>query len=82
VSRPASEVHRMSTDPTTVHVSVDPGQTLQEEQELVARVAAAIAESTGVQPEDVVVELHASERLQVPGTSVAERMQGSARWSA
>jgi phenylpyruvate tautomerase PptA (4-oxalocrotonate tautomerase family) len=71
-----------SPEPTTIHLTVDPGQTMEEEQALVARVVAAIADSTGAQPADVVVELHATERLQVAGTSVAERIQGSARWSA
>ena len=64
----------------TIRVTVDPQQTPKEEGELVARVAAAIAESTG--HEHVVVELERSEQVRVEGTTVAERMQGSARWSA
>lgn len=65
---------------TTVRLTVDPGQTPREEAELVARVAAAVAESTGT--DSVTVELERSEDLHVAGTSVADRMQGSARWSA
>jgi phenylpyruvate tautomerase PptA (4-oxalocrotonate tautomerase family) len=65
---------------TTVRLTVDPQQTPREEAELVARVAAAIAESTG--EDNVVVELESSEHVRVPGTTVADRMQGSARWSA
>jgi phenylpyruvate tautomerase PptA (4-oxalocrotonate tautomerase family) len=65
---------------TVVRLTVDPGQTLREEAELVARVAAAVAESTGA--DHVTVELESSEDLRVAGTSVADRMQGSARWSA
>jgi predicted regulator of Ras-like GTPase activity (Roadblock/LC7/MglB family) len=64
----------------TIRLSVDPQQTPKEEAELVARVAAAIAESTGDQ--DVTVELERSEQVRVEGTTVAARMQGSARWSA
>jgi tellurite resistance protein len=64
----------------SIRLSVDPQQTPKEEAELVARVAAAIAESTG--DDQVVVELEPSERLHVAGTTVAQRMQGSARWSA
>jgi phenylpyruvate tautomerase PptA (4-oxalocrotonate tautomerase family) len=64
----------------TIRLTVDPQQTPQEEAELVARVAAAIAESTG--ESEVVVELETSERLHVAGTTVAHRMQGSARWTA
>jgi phenylpyruvate tautomerase PptA (4-oxalocrotonate tautomerase family) len=65
---------------TTVRLTVDPQQTPREEAELVARVAAAIAESTG--DDNVLIELERSEHLQVAGTSVADRLQGSARWSA
>ncbi len=64
----------------SIRLTVDPQQTPKEEAELVARVAAAIADSTG--DDQVVVELEASERLHVAGTTVAHRMQGSARWSA
>ncbi len=65
---------------TTIKLSVDPGQTPQEEAELVARVAAAIAESTG--SDAIAIEIEKSEHVQVRGTGVADRMQGSARWSA
>lgn len=65
---------------TVVRLTVDPGQTLREEAELVARVAAAVTESTGA--DSVTIELERSEDLHVAGTSVADRMQGSARWSA
>jgi phenylpyruvate tautomerase PptA (4-oxalocrotonate tautomerase family) len=65
---------------TTVRLTVDPQQTPREEAELVARVAAAIAESTGT--DTLSIELERSEHVRVAGTSVADRMQGSARWSA
>jgi hypothetical protein len=65
---------------TTIRVTVDPQQTPKEEAELVARVAAALVESTG--DDNVTVELERSEQVRVAGTTVADRMQGSARWSA
>jgi phenylpyruvate tautomerase PptA (4-oxalocrotonate tautomerase family) len=64
----------------TVRLHVDPGSTPEEEAALVARVAAAIAESTG--SDEVVVELHRGQELVVGGSAVAERIQGSQRWSA
>jgi hypothetical protein len=64
---------------TTVKLTVDPHQTPEEEARLVARVAAAVAESTGA---DVVnFELERSEHVTVPG-GVGERMARGARWSA
>lgn len=64
---------------TTIKLHVAPDQTPDEEARLVARVAAAVAESTG---EDTVsFELVKSEHVSVSG-SIADRMQGSARWSA
>lgn len=64
---------------TTVKLTVDPNQTPEEEARLVARVAAAVAESTG---DDLVAfELERSERMQVAG-GVADRMSRGARWSA
>ncbi len=64
---------------TTIRLNVAPDQTPQEEAELVARVAAAIAESTGV--DTVAFELHKSEQVKVEGT-VADRITRGARWSA
>ncbi len=64
---------------TTVKLTVDPQQTPQEEAELVARVATAVAESTGV--DTVAFELSSSEQVRVRG-SVADRMGAAARWSA
>ncbi|HVM20040.1 MAG TPA: hypothetical protein VM307_08785 [Egibacteraceae bacterium] len=64
---------------TVIKLNVDPQQTPQEEAELVARVAAAMAEATGDQ--DISFELIKSERVEVSG-SVAERMRSSARWTA
>jgi phenylpyruvate tautomerase PptA (4-oxalocrotonate tautomerase family) len=63
---------------TTVKLHVDPDQTPAEEARLVARVAAAVAEQTG--SDTVAFELVKSEQLAVQG-SVADRMQGSDRWS-
>lgn len=65
---------------TNVQLTIDPGQTPEEEAALVARVAAALVEETG--EEDVRIELTSSEQVRVAGTGVAERMQSSARWSA
>lgn len=64
---------------TTVKLTVDPHQTPEEEAQLVARVAAAIAESTG----DNVVrfELEHSEDVHVT-RGVGDRMGRGARWSA
>jgi phenylpyruvate tautomerase PptA (4-oxalocrotonate tautomerase family) len=64
---------------TTIKLNVAPDQTPEEEAELVARVAAAVAESTG---SDVVsFELVKSEQVSVSG-SVAERMARGGRWNA
>jgi phenylpyruvate tautomerase PptA (4-oxalocrotonate tautomerase family) len=71
-----------STTPATVQtvtLPIEPGQTPDEEAELVARVAAAVVEDTGA--ETVNVELIQSEHVTIAG-SVADRMQGAARWSA
>ena len=64
---------------TTIKLNVDPQQTPEEEAQLVARVAAAMAEATG--SEEIAFELVKSENVEVSGT-VAERMGNSARWSA
>ena len=64
---------------TTVKLTVDPYQTPAEEAQLVARVAAAVAQSTG--DSTVAFELAKSEDVEVSGT-VAERMAWSARWCA
>ena len=67
------------TDPTTITLTVDPGQTPAEEAELLARVAAAVGEDTGGQ--DVKFALIRSEHVTVRG-ALADRMLGAARWSA
>ena len=64
---------------TNVKLTVDPHQTPEEEAQLVARVAAAVAESTGAQV--VNFELEHSEHVHVTG-GVADRMSRGARWSA
>ncbi|MPZ73419.1 MAG: hypothetical protein GEU74_09335 [Nitriliruptorales bacterium] len=64
---------------TVIKLNVDPQQTPQEEAELVARVAAAMAEATG--SDEISFELVKSENVEVSGT-VAERMSSSARWTA
>lgn len=64
---------------TVVKLTVDPNQTPEEEAQLVARVAAAITESTG--DEQITFELEKSEKVQVAG-SVADRMSRGSRWSA
>lgn len=64
---------------TTVKLTVDPHQTPEEEAQLVARVASAIAESTG---ENVVAfELTKSEDVHVK-YGVGDRMGRISRWSA
>lgn len=64
---------------TTVRLTVDPHQTPEEEAQLVARVAAAVADSTG----DNVVnfELTRSEDVHV-NHGVGDRMGRGVRWSA
>ena len=63
---------------TTIKLTVAPDQTPAEEAELVARVAQAVAESTG--EDTVAFELHKSEQVFVNG-SVAERMRRGSRWA-
>ena len=64
---------------TTISVTADPGQTPAEEAELLARVAAAVAEDTG--DVHVTTELVRSDTVTVSG-ALADRMQTAARWSA
>ena len=64
---------------TTIKLTVPPDQTPEEEAALVARVAAAVAESTGA--DTVSFELVKSEQVKVEGT-VADRMHAGARWNA
>ena len=64
---------------TIVKLTVDPHQTPQEEAELVARVARAVAEETG--DEMVQFELEKSEHVHV-NQGVGDRMGRGARWSA
>ena len=68
-----------SQKPTTIKLTVEPDQTPAEEAELVARVAAAVAEDTG--SDTVNFELIRSEHVTIQG-ALADRMQGAARWSA
>lgn len=64
---------------TTVKLTVDPQQTPEEEAQLVARVAAAVAESTG---EDIVAfELTKGEHVHV-NHGVGDRMSRISRWRA
>jgi hypothetical protein len=60
-----------------VRLHVPPDHTPEEEEALVARVVAALAESTG--QDDVDVELVESEEAKVAGT-VGHRMSQGARW--
>jgi phenylpyruvate tautomerase PptA (4-oxalocrotonate tautomerase family) len=64
---------------TVIKLNVDPQQTPEEEAELVARVAAAMAEATGA--EEIRFELVKSETVEVSGTT-AQRMGSAARWTA
>ncbi len=64
---------------TTIRMTVDPQQTPAEEAQLVARVAAAVAESTG--SDAIAFELTSSEQVAVAG-AVADRMAASSRWRA
>lgn len=64
---------------TVIKLNVDPQQTPEEEAELVARVAAAMAEATG--SDEIRFELVKSETVEVSGTT-AQRMGASARWTA
>jgi phenylpyruvate tautomerase PptA (4-oxalocrotonate tautomerase family) len=64
---------------TTIRMNVGPDQTPEEEAALVARVAAAVAESTG--EDTVAFELTESESVSVAG-DVGHRMSQGSRWSA
>lgn len=64
---------------TTVRMTVEPDQTPEEEAALVARVAAAVYESTG--GDHVNFELTKSEQVRVEG-NVADRISRGARWGA
>ncbi|MGH8907347.1 MAG: hypothetical protein ACRD0K_12680 [Egibacteraceae bacterium] len=64
---------------TTIKLIVPSDQTPQEEAALVARVAAAVAEDTGV--DTVHFHLARSEQLRVEG-AVADRMHAGVRWNA
>ena len=64
---------------TVIKLTVPPDQTPAEEAALVARVAAAVAESTGA--DTVTFELVRSDEVKVEGT-VADRMHAGARWNA
>lgn len=63
---------------TTIKLNVPPDQTLDEEAELVARVAAAVAESTG--SDTVTFQLTKSEQVTVG--AVADRILEGVRWRA
>jgi hypothetical protein len=64
---------------TTIKLTVPPDQTPDEEAALVARVAAAVAESTGAT--DIRFELERSEEVRMAG-AVGDRMSAGARWNA
>lgn len=64
---------------TTIKLNVPPDQTPAEEAELVARVASAVAESTG--ETNITFELTKSENVRVEGP-VGGRMSGGSRWNA
>jgi phenylpyruvate tautomerase PptA (4-oxalocrotonate tautomerase family) len=64
---------------TVIKLNVAPDQTPEEEAELVARVAAAVAESTG--SDSISFELVKSENVKVEG-NVADRMSRGGRWNA
>ena len=64
---------------TTIKLTVPPDQTPAEEAALVARVAAAVQESTG--ETDISFELTKSEEVRVAG-AISDRMAGGARWNA
>ncbi|WP_370326201.1 hypothetical protein [Euzebya sp.] len=64
---------------TTIKLTVPPDQTPAEEAELVARVAAAIEESTG--ETDITFELTKTEEVRVAG-AIGDRMAVGARWNA
>ena len=67
------------TPPATVRLTVAPDQTPAEEAALVARVAAAVVESTG--GDHVTFELTASEQVRLEG-DVADRISRGARWGS
>jgi phenylpyruvate tautomerase PptA (4-oxalocrotonate tautomerase family) len=64
---------------TVVKLTVEPDQTPEEEAALVARVAAAVSESTG--DDTVSFEITKPEDVSVSG-SVADRMTRGSRWSS
>ncbi|MEE8603158.1 hypothetical protein [Euzebya tangerina] len=64
---------------TTIKLTVPPDQTPAEEAELVARVAAAIAESTG--ETDITFQLTKTEEVKVAG-AIGDRMAVGSRWNA
>lgn len=64
---------------TTVKLTVPSDQTPAEEAALVAKVAAAVAESTG--ETNILFELEKSESVRVPGP-LGDRMAAGARWNA
>ncbi|HVM15161.1 MAG TPA: hypothetical protein VM287_12655 [Egibacteraceae bacterium] len=74
-----NEKKQSPTSRTTVKLTVAPDQTPEEEAALVARVAAAVEESTG--HDQITFELTRSEQMRVEG-NVADRMSRGARWGA
>lgn len=64
---------------TVLKLTVDPGQSIEEEEALVARAVAAYAESGGL--DEVDVQVDRSEQVTMSG-AVADRMGHSARWGA
>ena len=68
----------MSATMTTIKLTVPPDQTPAEEAALVARVAAAVTESTGAT--DIRFELETTEEVRI--AALGDRMSGGARWNA
>lgn len=64
---------------TEIELKIAPDKTPEEEEEIVARVAASYADSTGVSPEEVKVTLTQTE--EVDYQAVSDRTGLSARWA-
>jgi phenylpyruvate tautomerase PptA (4-oxalocrotonate tautomerase family) len=75
---PPTEPNQQEEHMTTIKLTVPPDQTPAEEAELVATVAAALADSTGA--DTIQFELQKSE--EVSYQAVGSRTAASARWSA
>lgn len=76
---PAARQEAAERPAGTVRLILAPDRTPQEEADLVARVAAAVAEDAG--DRTVNLQLIESEHVTITG-SVADRLQTTSRWSA